>query len=64
MATDTPKYEQLYQMGRFVCGPPFQQFVDFFDTFDCRGCRVLDLGAAGRDETPCLSPEKGTACSA
>ena len=50
MAKKPPKYELLYQEGRDVCGAPFQQFVDFFNNFNRKNCRVLDLGCGqGRD---------------
>lgn len=50
MTKKIAKYEQLYRNERGVCGPPFQQFVEFFDNFDQQNCRVLDLGCGqGRD---------------
>jgi 2-polyprenyl-3-methyl-5-hydroxy-6-metoxy-1,4-benzoquinol methylase len=50
MAKNTPKYEQLYQKERDVCGSPFQEFVEFFNTLDKKNCQVLDLGCGqGRD---------------
>lgn len=50
MAKKPSKYELLYREGRDVCGAPFQQFVDFFDKFNRKNCRVLDLGCGqGRD---------------
>ena len=50
MAKNTLKYELQYQEGRDVCGPPFQQFVDFFNNLSQKKCRVLDLGSGqGRD---------------
>lgn len=50
MAKKPPKYELLYREGRDVCGAPFKQFVDFFDNFNQKNCRVLDLGCGqGRD---------------
>jgi 2-polyprenyl-3-methyl-5-hydroxy-6-metoxy-1,4-benzoquinol methylase len=50
MAKNTTKYEQLYRKERGVCGPPFQEFVEFFDNLDKNNCRVLDLGCGqGRD---------------
>ena len=49
MAKNT-KYEQLYRKERDVCGPPFQEFVEFFDNLNNNNCRVLDLGCGqGRD---------------
>ena len=50
MAEKHSKYKLLYREGRDVCGAPFQQFVDFFNTFNRKNCRVLDLGCGqGRD---------------
>lgn len=50
MTKKIDKYEQLYRNERDVCGPPFPQFVEFFDSFDQQNCRVLDLGCGqGRD---------------
>jgi 2-polyprenyl-3-methyl-5-hydroxy-6-metoxy-1,4-benzoquinol methylase len=50
MARNTTKYEQLYQKERDVCGPPFREFIQFFDNLDQNNCRVLDLGCGqGRD---------------
>ena len=44
------KYETLYQEGRDVCGPPFPEFVAFFDSYAQQNGRVLDLGCGqGRD---------------
>ena len=50
MANKPPKYELLYREGRDVCGPPFEEFVDFFNNFNQKNFRVLDLGCGqGRD---------------
>lgn len=50
MAKNTSKYEQLYRESRGVCGPPFEQVVEFFTTLGDDKCRVLDLGCGqGRD---------------
>jgi 2-polyprenyl-3-methyl-5-hydroxy-6-metoxy-1,4-benzoquinol methylase len=50
MAKNLLKYERQYQEGRGVCGPPSQQFVDFFNSLNEKDCRVLDLGCGqGRD---------------
>ena len=44
------KYEHLYRKGRDVCGPPFPEFVEFFNRLDQSHCKVLDLGCGqGRD---------------
>ena len=43
------KYEQHYREGREVCGPPFPEFVAFFETYAPQA-DVLDLGCGqGRD---------------
>ncbi|MCP4361773.1 MAG: class I SAM-dependent methyltransferase [Chloroflexi bacterium] len=44
------KYEQLYQLGRGVCGTPLKEFVEFFDSYNQEQADVLDLGCGqGRD---------------
>ena len=43
-------YEQHYREGRDVCGPPFPEFVAFFETYASPEADVLDLGCGqGRD---------------
>ena len=43
-------YEKQYQKSREVCGPPFQEFVTFFERYHQTGAKVLDLGCGqGRD---------------
>jgi SAM-dependent methyltransferase len=43
-------YEKQYQASRDVCGPPFREFVTFFERYDETEARVLDLGCGqGRD---------------
>jgi 2-polyprenyl-3-methyl-5-hydroxy-6-metoxy-1,4-benzoquinol methylase len=43
-------YEKQYQQSRDVCGPPFPEFVAFFESYDKPGAKVLDLGCGqGRD---------------
>jgi SAM-dependent methyltransferase len=43
-------YEKQYQESRDVCGPPFQEFVTFFERYHETEARVLDLGCGqGRD---------------
>lgn len=50
MGKKPPKYELLYREGRDICGPPFRHIVDFFDNFNQKNGRVLDLGCGqGRD---------------
>ena len=48
--TRSNKYEQHYREGRGVCGPPFPEFVAFFETYTSPQADVLDLGCGqGRD---------------
>ena len=43
-------YEKQYQKSRDVCGPPFQEFVAFFESYPKTRAKVLDLGCGqGRD---------------
>ena len=43
-------YDILYRDTPNALGEPAQVFVDFFDTFETRGARVLDVGCGqGRD---------------
>lgn len=43
-------YEKQYQKSRDVCGPPFQEFVAFFQRYHKTCAKVLDLGCGqGRD---------------
>ena len=43
-------YEKQYQESRDVCGPPFSEFVTFFERYHEAGAMVLDLGCGqGRD---------------
>jgi 2-polyprenyl-3-methyl-5-hydroxy-6-metoxy-1,4-benzoquinol methylase len=43
-------YEKQYQESRDVCGPPFPEFVTFFERYPEAGAMVLDLGCGqGRD---------------
>ena len=44
------EYDRLYGGTRDALGPPTAIFVDFFDRFDRRNARVLDVGCGqGRD---------------
>ena len=46
-------YEKQYRESRHVCGPPFPEFVTFFERYDKTRARVLDLGCGqGRDALP------------
>jgi len=48
--TRSNKYEQHYREGRDVCGPPFSEFITFFETYASPRADVLDLGCGqGRD---------------
>jgi 2-polyprenyl-3-methyl-5-hydroxy-6-metoxy-1,4-benzoquinol methylase len=43
-------YEKQYQKSRDVCGPPFREFVAFFEHYHKTHAKVLDLGCGqGRD---------------
>lgn len=43
-------YEKQYQKSRDVCGPPFREFVVFFERYPKTRAKVLDLGCGqGRD---------------
>jgi len=43
-------YEKQYQESPNVCGPPFPEFVAFFERYNKTGAKVLDLGCGqGRD---------------
>jgi 2-polyprenyl-3-methyl-5-hydroxy-6-metoxy-1,4-benzoquinol methylase len=43
-------YEKQYQKSRDVCGPPFREFVAFFERYEETRAEVLDLGCGqGRD---------------
>ena len=43
-------YEKQFQKARDVCGPPFPEFVAFFERYEKPHARVLDLGCGqGRD---------------
>ena len=43
-------YEKQYQKSRDVCGPPFREFVAFFERYHKTRAKVLDLGCGqGRD---------------
>ncbi len=43
-------YDEHYREGRGQCGEPFPAFAAFFDDYERRGARVLDLGCGqGRD---------------
>ncbi len=48
--TNKNKYEQQYQQSDHVCGMPFTEFIEFFDTYEKATATVLDLGCGqGRD---------------
>jgi len=48
--TNRNKYEKIYQEDQNACGPPFKEFVDFFQKFEKNPGTVLDLGCGqGRD---------------
>lgn len=48
--TRSTKYEQHYREGRDICGPPFPEFITFFETYATPHADVLDLGCGqGRD---------------
>ena len=43
-------YEKQYRESRDVCGPPFREFVAFFERYEETRAKVLDLGCGqGRD---------------
>jgi len=43
-------YEEQFLKARDVCGPPFREFVAFFERYDKARAKVLDLGCGqGRD---------------
>lgn len=43
-------YEKQYQESPNVCGPPFPEFVAFFERYNKANAKVLDLGCGqGRD---------------
>jgi 2-polyprenyl-3-methyl-5-hydroxy-6-metoxy-1,4-benzoquinol methylase len=43
-------YEKQYQESPNVCGPPFPEFVAFFERYNKKRAKVLDLGCGqGRD---------------
>jgi tellurite methyltransferase len=58
MAKKPSKYELLYLEGRNICGAPSQQFVDFFNTFNRKNCRVLDRGC-GQERDALFIARKG-----
>ncbi|MTI89036.1 MAG: class I SAM-dependent methyltransferase [Balneolaceae bacterium] len=43
-------YEKQYKESPYVCGPPFADFVEFFENYEKSRANVLDLGCGqGRD---------------
>jgi 2-polyprenyl-3-methyl-5-hydroxy-6-metoxy-1,4-benzoquinol methylase len=43
-------YEKQYRKSRDVCGPPFPEFVKFFEHYEETCAKILDLGCGqGRD---------------
>jgi len=43
-------YEKQFQKTRDACGPPYREFVAFFERYHKRRAKVLDLGCGqGRD---------------
>jgi 2-polyprenyl-3-methyl-5-hydroxy-6-metoxy-1,4-benzoquinol methylase len=44
------RYEQYYQEECNVCGDPFPEILEFFDKYEKRHAKILDLGCGqGRD---------------